>query len=82
MIIPKDTLTIECLVQSLQNIIEAKTEHDKARDNYDGYSWDYHGYEYSKQMQIAARDFEDRLENYLNQIIDQRIAAKLNLNQD
>lgn len=28
----KDTLEIECLVQSLQEVIEARAEHDKARD--------------------------------------------------
>lgn len=32
----KNTLEIECLVQALQNAIEAKVEHDKARDEYDG----------------------------------------------
>ena len=52
--IPKDTLTIEGLVQSLQNVIEAKAAHDEARDEWDGYSWGYHGQAYVNRMENAA----------------------------
>lgn len=76
--IPKDTLAIECLVQSLQNVIEAKTAHDKARDDYDGYSWGYHGQSYVNSMENAARDFEERLENYIDQAIQRRLDSLSN----
>ena len=74
--IPKDTLAIECLVQSLQNVIEAKTEHDKARDDYaesGGYSWGYYGEDYVRRMENAARDFEERLESYIEQAIHRHL---------
>jgi uncharacterized protein YdiU (UPF0061 family) len=74
----KDTLTIECLVQSLQNVIEAKTEHDKARDDYDGYSWGYHGRYLVDAMENAARDFEERLETYIDQAIQRRLGSLSN----
>ena len=72
--LPKDTLSAECLVQSLQNVIDAKTEHDNERDSYDGYSWGYHGHLLIEQMRRAAREFEERLEEYIDQAIDLRLA--------
>jgi len=70
----KNTLTIECLVQSLQNLIEAKTEHDTARDKYEGYSWEYHGRHHVDAKAKAAADFEERLESYIELAIERKLS--------
>lgn len=73
----KNTLEIECLVESLQRAIEARAEHDKARDSYDGYSWGYFGHGYIKAMQDAADDFGNRLAAFIDQRIEEKISAAL-----
>lgn len=67
----KNTLEIECLVQAFQNAVEAKVEHDKARDEYTGYSWGYHGHSYVQAMENAADDLGKRLD----ELIEKRVLA-------
>lgn len=69
----KNTIDIECLVQALQNVISAKNEHDKARDNYDGYSWGYYGWSYVQRMESAADEFGKRLD----QLIEKKVIEVL-----
>lgn len=69
----KNTIDIECLIQSLQNLIDAKNKHDKERDAYDGYSWGYFGHSLVKDMEDAAEEFGNRLA----EIIDKRVDEKL-----
>lgn len=69
-----DDLAVECLIQSLSNYLEAKLEHDSARDKYEGHSWDYHGHRYVEAKETAAHDFGKRLAEY----VDHRIAASKN----
>lgn len=75
--IPSDPILIQCLIQSLQNAVEAKSEHDKAREEFSssgGYSWGYHGRSYIQAVEDTSRDFGERLE----QLIDARVQAALN----
>ena len=69
----RDTLEIECVVQALQNYLEAKQAHDEARNQYDGYSWGYYGRHYVERMEEHADDFGARL----NALIESRVVAKL-----
>ena len=32
------------LIHTLLKVLEAKHAHDNAREAYDGYNWDWHGY--------------------------------------
>lgn len=71
-----DTITVECVVQALQNMNEAKAVHDRERDSYirgGGYSWGYHGHHYVRAMEEAAVEFQ----KILNEYIDARIMLKL-----
>lgn len=68
-----DSLEIECLIQALQNAVEAKVTHDRERDSYDDYSWGYYGRGYVDDMEKAADEFGNRL----NALIDARIQAAL-----
>lgn len=67
----KDTLTLRCLLQALQNFVEAEREEQDQRSAYLGYSWDYFGQDYIQRREDAAAEFGKRLDEY----IDRRIAA-------
>lgn len=69
----RDTQKIECLVQALHEAVNAYMAEKKARDAYDGYSWDYFGRSLISERERAAEEFGTRLEQY----IDARVEAKL-----
>lgn len=69
----RNTLEIECLGQALENYMDAKRRHDKARDEYEGYSWGYHGHHYVQEMENAAEDFQKRLDKYIDDKVAQAI---------
>jgi len=69
----RNTLEIECLGQALENYMGAKHSHDKARDQYEGYSWGYYGYSFVKAMEDAAEDFQKRLDAYIEQKVQSAI---------
>ena len=71
----RNTLDIECLVQAFQNAVKAKSEHDKARDEYGGYSWGYYGRNYVVAMEDAAEELQKRLDDYIEKKIDERIGG-------
>ena len=71
----KDTLPIRCLVEALQDVIEAEHEEREARDRYTeggGYSWGYHGQSYIEAREKAAEAFGKRLDEYIDARIYQR----------
>lgn len=64
----RDTLKIECLLEALENYMEARHEHDKARDEYTGYSWGYYGRDYIEKKEKAAEVFQEKLEEIVKEI--------------
>jgi hypothetical protein len=71
-----NTLDVECLIQSLGEYIEARNQHEKEYNEYDGMSWGYHGggeYGPIARLERCAEDFASRLNAY----VDSRIEAKL-----
>jgi hypothetical protein len=68
-----NTLEIECVVQALENYLDAKRTHDQARDRYEGYSWGYFGRDYVDRMESNAEDFGNRL----NALIESRVLLEL-----
>ena len=77
----RNTLEIECLVQSLQNAIDTRVVEVKARDAYDGCSWDYFGAEYIKASEDAMEDFQKRLDKYIESRVAQAVAKALSASQ-
>lgn len=65
---------IENLIWALERVIDSTNEHDRARSEYAGYSWGYHGAGLIHERDKARRDFGERL----NALIDTRIQEKLN----
>lgn len=74
----RNTLKTECLVQALENVVEAKQEHDKARDEYDSPSWGYYGHHFVKRMEDAAEDFEKRLDDYIEKKVQEALGKLSN----
>lgn len=72
----KDTLEIECLVQSLFSAVAAsKTEAEK-RDEHQGYSWDYWGSSYIQDKNDAMEDFGKRLESYIDKRVEDALIRR------
>jgi hypothetical protein len=69
----KNTIEVECLIQSLQNAMEAKMEHDKAYDSFNGYSWGYHGRLFIEAKENAADEFGKRLDT----LIEKKVAEAM-----
>ena len=67
------TCDLSDLFKSLEAYLEAKRDHDTARDQYEGYSWDYFGQAYRQRLNEAALTAETRLADF----IDQRITKLL-----
>lgn len=57
----RDTLKIECFIESLVDYMQIKKERDEARTNYIGYSWGWHGQPLEDRLAKAAAEVEDRL---------------------
>ena len=64
---------IEELLNALQRAVDAQHEHNKQRDEYEGYSWDYHGSYIIEAMEKAQQDFKDSLEKYIDERVDAAI---------
>lgn len=73
----KNTIEVECFIQSLENLTTAKVAHDKARDSYEGYSWGYHGRSYVEDVEKAAEEFNTRLSLLIDSMVNSSIESKV-----
>lgn len=64
---------MEELLYALANVIDATNEHDKAKEEYTGWSWGYAGAGLIYERDKARKDFADRL----SAVIDARVEAKI-----
>ena len=74
--LPDDRMDMQCLLQAMENYVNAKRKHDRARDNYTGYSWGYHGSDYINAMNEAAVDYGEYLDRYIEARINAVLAAR------
>lgn len=70
------SVDITDVLNALARVIDSTNEHDKARDRFDGYSWDYHGAGYIIERDQARNAFAKRLDVYIDQRVDARLAAR------
>ena len=70
-IIPEDPFQLQVLLDAFAEYAEAKREHDRERESYQGYSWGYHGHSYVENMENRARECMMKLNEY----IDSRVKA-------
>lgn len=64
------------VLNALARVIDSTNEHDRARDKYDGYSWDYVGHSLIWQRDQARDDFAKRLDAYIDQRIEDAFFRK------
>lgn len=65
----RDTLKSECVLDAIEQYMDAKLAHDKARDAHEeegGYSWGYHGHNYIRRKEEAAEAFDKALMTLLD----------------
>ena len=66
------------LMSAFQASADAQFELNKAYEEYEGYSWDYHGHYVIKAKEEAGERFQQSLEK----VIDERVALTIaNLNK-
>ncbi len=68
----RDTLQAQCVLEAITRYNEAKSEHDKARDAYDGPSWGYYGSEYIDRMEDAAELFQNQFRDFISHLNSQQ----------
>jgi hypothetical protein len=64
---------VQMLLYSLERVIDATNEHDKVKEQYNGYSWGYAGSSLIYERDKARIDFSERLCS----LIDSRVEAAL-----
>jgi len=62
----KDDSKIQCLVESIGRLSEAQIEERKAREQYQGDSWQYFGQSYFEAIDRAAEELQKRLDEYID----------------
>lgn len=70
------SVDITDVLNALARVIDSTNEHDRARDKYEGYSWDYAGHSLIWERDEARDDFAKRLDAYIDGRIEQRLAQK------
>jgi len=73
---PKNTLELECLIEALTAYVDAKKDHDQARNRHaenGGYSWGHYGQSEIERVERCAGDLGQRL----NALIDARVTTRL-----
>lgn len=71
-LLPEDAFDIEVLFELFEEYIEAKQTHDRERDAYDGYSWDYFGQPFINAKENAARKCKEKLREIVVDILNSR----------
>lgn len=51
-------------------LIEVKQEYQKAYDDYTGYDWGYHGYDYEQKVKCAKKKFKESFKNAVKEVLD------------
>lgn len=75
-----DTSKIECLLQSLQEYIDAKNDLAKAQGDFDGHSFEYWGWREIKRVEDCAKDFQDRLNEIITAKVEELVKSHLERN--
>jgi len=65
-----DTLNIECLLEAIDDYVEASAEERSERDRYDVYSWGYHGSPFIERKARCAARVKERFEKCVADAVD------------
>lgn len=57
------------VMDAMMEYFMAKSEHDSARESYDGYSWDYYGQGEIQDLEKACGNAAKVLDEFVNQAV-------------
>lgn len=66
---PDSTLEIECFLEAVGNYVSKRKCRDKARDEYEGYSWGYYGSSYENDVAGAAKEVSKYLKAFILDVV-------------
>lgn len=66
-------LSIDSLLDCFANYAKAKDNHDRAREDYEGYSWGYHGGRHVDAVNSARADCAKALDEYIALCVQRKI---------
>ena len=72
----KSPLSIDAVMAAMADYAEASAEERKARAEYAGYSWGYHGYNYIEAVNKAKERAQEALEDYIRRCVDIALAGR------
>jgi len=76
------TTEINDVIESMRDAVNAQYELQKAQDEYDGVSWDYHGQNIIKNLEDCNKNFENNLELYIEEKTNNKILILANIVRD
>ena len=72
-LIPDDRMDMQTLIQAFTEYLDARADHDRACDDYEGESWGFHGFRFINRIDDAAREVGACLDRY----VDSRVAKAI-----
>jgi hypothetical protein len=66
---------IDTLFDTIARYMQAKDDEYEAREDYDGYSWDYSGHSYIERVSETKKEAQDLFNQYLDERIQARVKA-------
>lgn len=70
-------LSIDAVMSAMANYAEAQSDHDVAREKYEGYSWGYHGSSYIDAVNSAKERAQEVLEQYIEACVERALAKRI-----
>ena len=64
------------LIHTLLKVLEAKRSHDNAREAYDGYNWDWHGYNETTALNSATDNLKDALKDVVRDVVREELETE------
>lgn len=71
-------ISIDAVLEALQNYSDAKDRHDEAHREYDGYSWDYHGGDLIREVEEKRAQVVKELNAYIDARVSEALANRTN----
>lgn len=70
-------LSIDAVMSAMADYASAQSEHDVARDKYEGYSWGYHGSSYIDAVESAREHAQSVLEQYIEACVERALTKRI-----
>ncbi len=68
--------TYKAYQESLERYFKARQEHDKVHDEFEGVSWDYHGWPYIEEMEKAQEECRKLFQELIREEVQNVLQGK------